>query len=119
MYALTLKADKFCTLKVSIIQVFNNLYLQGDKGVRDGRPEGSPLSRTSAEYLLFITVLFISDEDSFEGANELKFVVVLVNTLSKSANSTAETELEALISGLILLDDAILDVSTESLMPKR
>lgn len=115
---LTLKADKFCTLKVSIIQVFNYLYLQGDKGVRDGRPEGSPLSRTSAEYLLFITVLFISDEDSFEGANELKFVVVLVNTLSKSVNSTAETELEALISGLILLDAAILDVSTESLMPK-
>lgn len=99
--------------------MFYYLYLQGDKGVRDGRPEGSPLSRTSAEYLFFITALFISDEVSFEGANELKFVVVLVNTLFKSVNSVAETKLEALTSGLILLDTATLDVSTESLMPKR
>lgn len=100
------------------------LNLQDIKGVRDGVSFESPLSKTSAEYLLFITVLIVgSEEATFAGVNgDPKSATLLENTLFKSAKAVAEIELEALKTESTLFDKEVaveFGLSIGSLIPEN
>lgn len=91
--------------------------------MRDGISEALPLSKTSAEYFLFITVFPVDSMEETEllGRNvELKSAILLVNTLFKSAKAVDGAELEALKAGLQLLDTGtVIVLSRGSAIPKK